>query len=76
MIGRAGTGVDNIDVRAASARGVLVMNTPGANSVAPPSMRWHSCCRLRGMHHRRWGRDAGTRSFSWARSFTSRPSAL
>ena len=34
VIGRAGSGVDNIDVRAASARGVLVMNTPGANSVA------------------------------------------
>jgi D-3-phosphoglycerate dehydrogenase len=34
VIGRAGTGVDNIDVRAASAKGILVMNTPGANSVA------------------------------------------
>lgn len=34
VIGRAGAGIDNIDVPAASARGVIVMNTPGANTVA------------------------------------------
>lgn len=34
VIGRAGTGVDNIDIQTASARGVLVMNTPGANAMA------------------------------------------
>jgi D-3-phosphoglycerate dehydrogenase len=34
VIGRAGAGIDNIDVLAASARGVIVMNTPGANTVA------------------------------------------
>ena len=34
VVGRAGTGVDNIDISAASARGVLVMNTPGANAMA------------------------------------------
>ena len=34
VIGRAGTGVDNIDVPAATRRGVVVMNTPGGNSVA------------------------------------------
>ena len=34
VIGRAGTGVDNIDMQAANQRGVIVMNTPGANTVA------------------------------------------
>ena len=34
VIGRAGAGVDNIDVGAATERGVLVMNTPGANAQA------------------------------------------
>ena len=33
-IGRAGTGVDNIDLTAATEKGVVVMNTPGGNSVA------------------------------------------
>ena len=34
VVGRAGTGVDNIDIQAASTRGILVMNTPGANAMA------------------------------------------
>jgi D-3-phosphoglycerate dehydrogenase len=33
VVGRAGIGVDNIDVRAATARGVIVMNTPFGNSI-------------------------------------------
>ena len=34
VIGRAGAGVDNIDLPAATRRGILVMNTPGGNTVA------------------------------------------
>ena len=34
VIGRAGVGVDNVDLAAATAAGVLVMNTPGGNAVS------------------------------------------
>jgi len=34
VIGRAGTGVDNIDLAAATRRGILVMNTPGGNTIS------------------------------------------
>lgn len=34
VVGRAGVGIDNIDIKAATIQGVLVMNTPGANSMA------------------------------------------
>ncbi|HEU5179267.1 MAG TPA: phosphoglycerate dehydrogenase [Candidatus Polarisedimenticolia bacterium] len=34
VVGRAGTGVDNIDVAAATRRGVVVMNAPGENTIA------------------------------------------
>jgi D-3-phosphoglycerate dehydrogenase / 2-oxoglutarate reductase len=34
VIGRAGVGVDNVDLPAATSAGVLVMNTPGGNAVA------------------------------------------
>jgi D-3-phosphoglycerate dehydrogenase len=33
-VGRAGVGVDNVDLKAATAAGVLVMNTPGGNAVS------------------------------------------
>src|SRR5262245_32727793 len=33
VVGRAGVGTDNIDVEAATQRGVVVMNTPGGNTI-------------------------------------------
>src|SRR5690606_8722331 len=33
VVGRAGIGVDNVDVEAATARGVVVMNTPFGNAI-------------------------------------------
>ncbi len=34
VVGRAGIGVDNVDVNAASKRGIVVMNTPGGNTIS------------------------------------------
>lgn len=40
VVGRAGVGVDNIDIEAATAQGILVMNTPGGNTVSTAE---HTC---------------------------------
>lgn len=40
VIGRAGVGVDNIDIPAATARGILVMNTPDGNTISTAE---HTC---------------------------------
>jgi D-3-phosphoglycerate dehydrogenase len=34
VIGRAGTGVDNVDVEAATKRGIVVCNAPGSNAIS------------------------------------------
>ncbi|MBW00178.1 D-3-phosphoglycerate dehydrogenase, partial [Eschrichtius robustus] len=34
VVGRAGTGVDNVDLEAATRKGILVMNTPSGNSLS------------------------------------------
>ena len=50
VVGRAGIGVDNVDIPAASALGVVVMNTPFGNSITTantPSrlcLRWPASC--------------------------------
>jgi D-3-phosphoglycerate dehydrogenase len=40
LVGRAGTGVDNVDVEAATRHGIVVMNTPDANSIAAAELTW------------------------------------
>lgn len=40
VIGRAGVGVDNIDIPAATAKGILVMNTPDGNTISTAE---HTC---------------------------------
>ncbi|XP_076032026.1 D-3-phosphoglycerate dehydrogenase [Oratosquilla oratoria] len=43
IVGRAGTGVDNIDTVAATRRGILVMNTPGGNTLSAAE---HTCAMI------------------------------
>jgi D-3-phosphoglycerate dehydrogenase len=38
VVGRAGVGVDNVDVEAATQRGIVVMNTPGGNTISTAEM--------------------------------------
>ena len=40
IVARAGTGVDNVDVQAASGRGILVVNAAGANSISVAEHAW------------------------------------
>ena len=43
LIGRAGAGVDNIDLEAATRNGIIVMNTPGGNTVSAAE---HTCAMM------------------------------
>ena len=48
VVGRAGVGVDNVDVEEATARGVIVMNTPGGNTIATAELTFtHILCGAR-----------------------------
>lgn len=47
-IGRAGVGVDNIDIDAATERGIVVVNTPGGNTIATAELTFtHMLCAAR-----------------------------
>ncbi len=64
VVGRAGTGVDNIDLDAATRAGVVVLNTPGGNSVAAAEHTFSLLLALarnvpqanRDLHEGRWER--------------------
>ncbi len=48
VVGRAGVGVDNVDVEAATDRGVIVMNTPSGNTIATAELTFtHILCGAR-----------------------------
>ncbi len=48
VVGRAGVGVDNVDVEAATDRGVVVMNTPAGNTIATAELTFtHILCGAR-----------------------------
>jgi len=46
IIGRAGTGTDNIDSTAATQKGVIVMNTPGGNTISAAELTCAMICGL------------------------------
>src|SRR5271166_796330 len=64
-VGRAGVGVDNIDLEAATKRGVLVMSTPGGSSV---SVAEHTFAMLLAMVRQVPKFDAAMREGRWEKS--------
>jgi len=62
VIGRAGVGVDNVDLDAATAAGVLVMNTPGGNAV---SVAEHTLALMLSMARSIPQASASTKSGKW-----------
>ncbi len=62
VIGRAGAGVDNIDLKAATRKGVVVMNTPGGNSI---SVAEHAFALLLALARRIPFADPSLRSGEW-----------
>src|ERR1017187_8472206 len=62
VIGRAGVGVDNVDLAAATAAGVLVMNTPGGNAV---SVAEHTLALMLSMARAIPQASASTKSGKW-----------
>jgi D-3-phosphoglycerate dehydrogenase len=64
VIGRAGIGVDNIDVAAATARGIAVMNAPFGNAVTTAE---HTVAMMFALARRIPAADRSTRSGEWDR---------
>jgi D-3-phosphoglycerate dehydrogenase len=65
VIGRAGIGVDNIDVEAATQRGIVVMNTPGGNAVTTAE---HTIAMLFALARQIPAADRSTRAGKWEKS--------
>ena len=65
VIGRAGIGVDNIDVQAASRKGVIVMNTPLGNAITTAE---HAIAMMMSMARQIPEADASTRAGNWEKS--------
>jgi D-3-phosphoglycerate dehydrogenase len=64
VIGRAGAGVDNIDIDAATKQGVVVMNTPGANALAAAE---HTMALMLALCRHLVRADESTRRGGWER---------
>ncbi|MBC7986172.1 MAG: phosphoglycerate dehydrogenase [Sphingomonadaceae bacterium] len=65
VVGRAGIGVDNIDVAAASARGIVVMNTPFGNSITTAE---HAIALMFALARQLPEADASTQAGKWEKN--------
>ncbi|MCR9256375.1 MAG: phosphoglycerate dehydrogenase [Alphaproteobacteria bacterium] len=65
VVGRAGIGVDNVDVPAATARGVVVMNTPFGNSITTAE---HAIAMMFALARQIPEADASTQAGKWEKS--------
>jgi len=65
VIGRAGIGVDNVDVPAATARGIVVMNTPFGNSITTAE---HAIALIFALARQLPGANASTHAGKWEKS--------
>jgi D-3-phosphoglycerate dehydrogenase len=65
VIGRAGIGVDNIDIPAATAAGVVVMNTPFGNSITTAE---HAIAMMFALARQLPAADASTQAGKWEKN--------
>jgi D-3-phosphoglycerate dehydrogenase / 2-oxoglutarate reductase len=65
VIGRAGIGVDNVDVPAATARGIIVMNTPFGNSITTAE---HAISLMLALARQIPEADSSTRAGKWEKN--------
>src|SRR5690606_22142028 len=65
VVGRAGIGVDNVDIKAATARGVIVMNTPFGNSITTAE---HAISMMLALARQIPAADTSTQAGKWEKS--------
>ena len=65
VVGRAGIGVDNVDIPAATARGVIVMNTPFGNSITTAE---HAIAMMFAVAREIPAADASTQAGKWEKN--------
>ena len=65
VVGRAGIGVDNVDIRAATAQGVIVMNTPFGNSITTAE---HAIAMMMALARQIPEADRSTQAGKWEKS--------
>ena len=65
VIGRAGVGLDNVDLDAATQKGIIVMNTPGGNTISTAE---HTISMILALSRNIPQANASTKKGEWKRS--------